>query len=300
MNMPGRQTVFRWAAPPLLVTGIAVAIACAPNAKAVGQQPKAEKPPLDQEVTRLREKVAALEAALADRRPADAQASGSMSMGEDGEGMGPMAGTPADRGNLVAARYRDCLSCHRSRPTGPLPASHLAPSAGMGPGMTGGMGPSGGMGMPDDELMGMGAMGRAGGGAMGPMKMESDLPGFPGASHLYHVGASGFFLDHGAHITLSAEQRRELNGLREEAFLGGSSCARKVDEAEQELWELTASDTPEASAIEAKVREIESLRGDRRLAFIRAVGEAAEVLTAEQRNALVGAAASDSPAHGPP
>jgi Spy/CpxP family protein refolding chaperone len=72
-------------------------------------------------------------------------------------------------------------------------------------------------------------------------------------------------------------------------------CERKVEEAEQELWELTASDTPDAAAIEAKVREIEKLRGDQRMAFIRAVGEAAKQLTDEQRRALVGvAAASDT------
>ena len=33
------------------------------------------------------------------------------------------------------------------------------------------------------------------------MSMPSALPGFPGQSHLYHIGATGFFLDHPEHIT---------------------------------------------------------------------------------------------------
>ncbi len=52
---------------------------------------------------------------------------------------------------------------------------------------------------------------------------------------------------------------------------------------------------PDAAAIEAKVREIEKLRGDQRLAFIRAIGEAAKVLTDDQRRALAGTA-TEAPA----
>jgi len=61
-----------------------------------------------------------------------------------------------------------------------------------------------------------------------------------------------------------------------------------VEAAEQELWQLTSADAPEASPIEAKVRETEKILGDKRIAFIRAVGEAASVLTNEQRQRLVG------------
>jgi hypothetical protein len=56
---------------------------------------------------------------------------------------------------------------------------------GMDKGMMGGM----------DSMCCMGAMGKAPG-AGTPMAMPSALPGFPGASHLYHVGAGGFFLDY--------------------------------------------------------------------------------------------------------
>ena len=161
---------------------------------------------------------------------------------------------------------------------------------GMGKMMGGEMGGMGKM-MGGEGMMGMGTMGKAKHMSMGDMSMASSLPGFPGVSHLYHIGADGFFLDHDEHISLSANQRKKLNQIKQKAVLGGSSCDRKVEEAEQELWELTASDAPDATAIQAKVREIEKLRGEQRLAYIRAVGEAAKVLTDDQRQTLAGTAA---------
>jgi hypothetical protein len=160
-------------------------------------------------------------------------------------------------------------------------------------GMGGGKkGMGGGMGM-----MGMGSMAQGGMKGIGGMQMPSALPGFPGASHIYHIGATGFFLDHPDHIKLTTKQQSDLNRIKEKAQLDQASTQRKIDEAEQELWTLTASDQPDATRIEAKVREIEKLRGDQRLAFIRAVGEAAKVLTDEQRKALLGTSAEKPDAH---
>jgi hypothetical protein len=51
---------------------------------------------------------------------------------------------------------------------------------------------------------------------------------------------------------------------------------------------LTAADQPEIAKVEAKVRDIAKMAGDQRLAFIRAVGEAAKLLTADQRKILTG------------
>ena len=73
-----------------------------------------------------------------------------------------------------------------------------------------------------------------------------------------------------------------------ESALEQASFSRRIEEAEQELWTLTSADAPDAAKIEAKVRAIEALRGDQRLAFIRAVGEAAEILSDEQRRSLLG------------
>lgn len=133
----------------------------------------------------------------------------------------------------------------------------------------------------------MGSMGKAPG-PNGAMAMPSALPGFPGASHLYHVGASGFFVDYADKIGLTVEQSTALNAIKQRSLIDQSAAQRKAEEAEQALWMLTAADQPDAAAVEAKVREIEKIKSDARLAFIRAVGEAANVLTAEQRKLILG------------
>lgn len=141
------------------------------------------------------------------------------------------------------------------------------------------------------EMMGMGSMGHEnmkGMNGMRKMQKTAALPGFPGASHIYHIGATGFFLDHPEHIRLTTDQQRTLNHIKEKALLNKATIQRKIDEAEQELWTLTGSDQPDAVKIETKIREIEKLRGDQRMAFINAVGEAANVLTDEQRQVLLG------------
>ena len=141
--------------------------------------------------------------------------------------------------------------------------------------------------------MGMDMMGRMRGPMQGKPVMSnmtpaSRLPGFPGASHLYHVGATGFFLDHPQHITLSIEQQTALNRIKEKSLLDRAASDRRIEEAEQELWTLTAADSPNAVKIETQVRAIEKLRGDQRMAFIREVSEAGKILTIEQRPALLG------------
>jgi Spy/CpxP family protein refolding chaperone len=177
-----------------------------------------------------------------------------------------------------------------------------APAAGA---PTGGAAPSAGMGMMDMDKMEMakmmGMMGGMGGKGGSAMAMPSALPGFPGASHLYHIGATGFYLDHPQHIALSTEQQMMLNQIKEQAALDKASASRSVEEAEQDLWTLTASDQPDNAQIEAKVAEIEKLKGDARLRFIAAIGEAATILNDEQREALTGFAqpASAGPAAAP-
>lgn len=159
---------------------------------------------------------------------------------------------------------------------GGMAGQPAAPMGGAGGGM-------GGM----EGMCCMGAMGMDPG-AGGAMAMPSALPGFAGASHLYHVGATGFFLDYADKIGLSVEQTTKLNGIKQRSLLEESSAQRKIDEAEQALWMLTAADQPDAAAIEAKVREIEKMKSDARLAFVRAVGEAANVLNPEQRKVVLG------------
>jgi Spy/CpxP family protein refolding chaperone len=133
---------------------------------------------------------------------------------------------------------------------------------------------------------GMGMMGR--GPKMGGMSMNSGLPGFAGASHIYHVGGTGFFLNHPEHITLEAAQQKKLNEIKSTSLLAGGKFERQIEQAEEDLWSLTADESPDIKKIEAKIREVGTLTGDRRIAFIRAVGKAAEVLTNDQRKKLAG------------
>lgn len=161
---------------------------------------------------------------------------------------------------------------------------------GMKSGSSTSMPSGGGMGMmmDDDDMMGMGAMG--GMNSPAAMATPSALPGFPGQSHLYHIGATDFFLDHPQHITLTTQQQQALAQQKQQALLKQGELKRQIDAAEQELWQLTAADQPQVAAIEKKAREIERLRADKRIAFIRSVGDAASVLTPEQRQQLTGMA----------
>ena len=144
-----------------------------------------------------------------------------------------------------------------------------------------------GMGMDSMEMAGMMGMSPMGGGSPAAMA-QSALPGFPGSSHLYHIGATGFFLDHPQHIALTLEQQAGLNQAKQQAAFAKSTADLAAAQVEQELWMMTAADQPDAAKIEAKIRENEKIRGDERLAFIRAVGEASKLLTDEQRKSLTG------------
>lgn len=163
--------------------------------------------------------------------------------------------------------------------------------------------PSGGMGMMQmmemmhskmrgAGMMGIGAMG--GMNSPAAMATPSALPGFPGQSHLYHIGATDFYLDHPQHITLTTPQQQTLAQYKQQSLLKQGELQRQVDAAEQELWQLTGADQPQIGNIETKVREIQRLRGDQRVEFIRAVGEAAKVLTDEQCKQLTGMAPARS------
>ena len=223
-------------------------------------------------------------------------------------GSGGMAGVAAPPGGTMSKmammqQMMGMMDKMMSMDDGAMPAG--APMAGGGTGMgmmksktdgmSGGAMPAGapaagmssGAGMDKMEMAGMMGMSPMGGGAPGTMS-QSVLPGFPGASHLYHIGATDFFLDHPQHIALTTEQQAALNKAREQALLAKTTADRAVEQAEQELWTLTAADQPDATNIEAKIHEIEKLRGDERLGFIRAVGEASKFLSDEQRKILTG------------
>ena len=126
------------------------------------------------------------------------------------------------------------------------------------------------------------------------------LPAFPGSAHLYHLGSRDFFLDEAEALALSDDQQGRLKVLMETSILDRAEAQRKIEEAEGHLWVLTAVDAPDQGKIEAHVREIEHLRADDRLAFIRAVGEGARLLTAAQRAILGGEPRASTDAGAPP
>lgn len=156
------------------------------------------------------------------------------------------------------------------------------PAMNMGGQNSGMQGSSGMMGMMDQM------MGQMGSSSQLKAQASSELPGFPGASHIYHIGSTGFFVDHTELAGLSTEQIKRLNQIKEKSMLSQSSFDRKIKEAEESLWTLTASDRPDIKSIEAKVREIESLKSEQRISYIRDVGEATGILTNEQRSILLG------------
>lgn len=237
----------------------------------------------------LQAKVTRLEAAVAKIAPPSG--GGMAGMGGSGGGMGMMDMMTGGMGGKKKAMSGSGGGMNMMDDDMMMGGMSGGAGGGMA-GMSGGGG--GGMGMMDDmDMMGMGSMG----GAKGKkMKMTAALPGFPGASHIYHIGATDFFLDHPEHITLSTEQKTKLGQMKQKATTEKASAQRKIEEGEQQLWELTAADQPDAAKIEAKVREVEKLRGDQRLAFIRSVGEAAQVLTDDQRKILLGQTQPAAPA----
>ncbi|MCZ2075820.1 MAG: hypothetical protein LC130_12580 [Bryobacterales bacterium] len=251
--------------------------------------PPAETKDLQDQIADLRAQVAKLQAALQQTTQRKSASTSGTQMKQGGTVGMPMQGM--QMGMMGREMGRMGMGSMGSMPSGSsgMPA--------MGGGMMGEMGGMEGMEgmaampsgtMPGMEMSGMDMMGRMRG--SGGMRMPSALPGVAGASHLYHVGSTGFFLDHPEHVTLRTDQQTQLNRIKEKVLLDQANTQRRVEQAEQELWTLTGSDQPDAAGIQAKLAEIEKLRTEQRLAFIRSVGEAATVLTVEQRQALLGTA----------
>ncbi len=140
--------------------------------------------------------------------------------------------------------------------------------------------------MQEPGMMGMKMMGRMN--EKSNAFLPSSLPGFPGMSHIYHMGSTDFFLDHSNHISLARKQKRTLNKIKKQVALENSTNDRRVQQLEQDLWILTSSDSPDIKLITQKIREIEQQKVEMRLAFIQAVGEAAKVLSSEQLEELKG------------
>jgi hypothetical protein len=95
-----------------------------------------------------------------------------------------------------------------------------------------------------------------------------------------------FMLRHREELRLSSEQVRSLERLRND--FQRESIRREADLriAETDLTNLLDAEAVELGQVEAKVREIEGLRADLRLARIRTIEEGKAQLSSEQRKKL--------------
>lgn len=252
------------------VAAILTSQTAAAQATGTGRQPPAapSTSDLQRQITELRAQIARLQAAV-DRSAVSAATAGM-----------PMGAKP---------------------PGGAMPA--MSGMMGMMNMDKGEMGmPPEGMRMPPGKMGGMDAMEMGGMGkapadtGMAGMSMPAaasapasvtQLPGYSGSSHLYHVGATGFFLDQPS-LQLTDAQQSALNAIKAKALLARSESERQASQAEEDLWTLTGAPEPDATLIAAKVQELERIRARARLTFIEAVGEATRVLTPAQRAAVLG------------
>lgn len=284
MNEPSALLVLRTL---LLATSGTMAVIAWPSPSLAQDKPSNAGQDVARQLADLRVKVARLEAALAKQRDAGASGIAATAMMEDDMEMGAMAAP--DQGVQGMAGM--------AKGGGASMGDMMDMDMMMGMDAMGG----GGKGMMEEDMDMMGMMGKGSMGAQGKkMQIASALPGFPGASHIYHIGATDFFLDHPEHITLTAPQQTELNRIKQKSLFDKATRERQIDEAEQALWQLTGAEEPDAAQIQTKVEEIEKLRAEQRLTFIRSVGEAASVLTQEQRQALLGQATPDVQGAHPP
>lgn len=108
-----------------------------------------------------------------------------------------------------------------------------------------------------------------------------------GVPHLYHIAAEYFLFDRKDKLDFSDEQKRSLKQIVEDVHLTLATHHRKIKQAEQELWVLTGKNKPDASSVEAKMKEIAELKVAKRMAYFKAVEKAVGVLTDEQKQKLL-------------
>lgn len=95
-----------------------------------------------------------------------------------------------------------------------------------------------------------------------------------------------FMLRHREELKLSPEQIRTLERLKSDFQREAIRREADLRIAESELATLMDAETIDLGQVETKVREIERLRGDLRLARIRAIEKGKAELTAEQHKKL--------------
>jgi Spy/CpxP family protein refolding chaperone len=95
-----------------------------------------------------------------------------------------------------------------------------------------------------------------------------------------------YMLNHREELKLTPEQVKKLEDLRSDFERTARKNQDDLRAAERSLEDITRADSVDLKQAEAKVREIERLRADQRIARIRAVEHGKSVLSQEQRDRL--------------
>ncbi len=99
-------------------------------------------------------------------------------------------------------------------------------------------------------------------------------------------------LRHRQELGLSADQVKTLEELIQRFGKDAEARVSRIETAEQDLAALFKADSVDLGKVESKVREIETLRADLRIARIKTIVEGRAALTPEQRKKLEGMAAA--------
>lgn len=98
-------------------------------------------------------------------------------------------------------------------------------------------------------------------------------------------------------LRLSADQVKTLEGLVERFRKDAEARSRQIEAAEQEVASMLKADPADLNQVESKVRAIQALRADLRIARIRTIEEGRAALTQEQRQKLQALTAAPAAGH---
>ncbi len=121
-----------------------------------------------------------------------------------------------------------------------------------------------------------------------PVGATDDHGPLPEASHLLHLGVPRFYRDYRRRLQLSADQVKALKTTQEAALAAWYSQQEKIDNLELQVWVLTGDPTFRDEQLVGLLQDLESARASQRLDYIRAVRDAAGMLTSEQQRRLRG------------
>ena len=121
-----------------------------------------------------------------------------------------------------------------------------------------------------------------------PVGETDETAHLPEGSHLLHLGVPRFFLNYQLRLQLTTDQISQLKDAREAALATWQAHQQDINALELQMWQQTGVPHPAMDEVEATILRIEQVRAAQRLAYVQAVLNASAILTADQREALVG------------